>query len=348
MKKKTFGIKFYIKFFFPILIFINNAYANNVNSINENNGVKIEKNYEEAFENWKKDFRKKALKEEISEEILKSSFDNAKLIPKVIKLDKKQPSHVINFKKYKKIFINETFLQKAKNIFSIEKEDLDEISKKYKVQPEFIVALWGVESRFGKYTGTYKIIDSLSTLTFEGRRSNFFGKELINALKIISNGDISVANMKGSWAGAMGQTQFMPSAFLSYAEDYNKDGKADIWKTKVDILASIANYLAKNRWDNDFSWGATVKLPENFDKSLMGMNIKKDISEWQEIGVRKEDGSNLLKSTKKIDASIIYPSNKQEDQEHIYMVYNNLKVLLKWNKSLYFGIIVGLISDNLI
>lgn len=347
---------FFITFFFQNLLIVFDTQANSTTYNNEKTRYnrksppKITLDYsysQEKFQTWKENFKKKALRKGISKETISLAFNKVKVVPKVIKLDRNQPTVKWNFKKYKDNILPDFFIKMAKSKLSKNKKILTQIGKEYQIQPRFIVALWGIESKFGKNTGKYKVIDALATLTFEGRRKSFFEKELINALKIINLGHITPDKMKGSWAGAMGQTQFMPSSFLSYAEDYNKDGKADIWNTKVDVFASIANYLKKSGWDYNTTWGRPVKLLNSFNKSLINLNLKKDIKNWQNLGVRKINGNDLPMPSRKIEASIIYPSNKIEDQDTAYMVYDNFKILLKWNKSLYFGTAVGIISDKI-
>ena len=222
---------------------------------------------------------------------------------------------------------------------------LDDISKEYNVQPRFIVALWGIETDFGRISGGFPVIDSLVTLAYDGRRGEYFSKELINALKIIDQGHISYDEMVGSWAGAMGQTQFMPSSFLSYAQDYNNDGRKDIWKSKEDALASAANYLSKLKWDNNETWGREVKVNNDFNISNDELTLrnKKKISEWQILGVRRIDGRDLPK--KNVGGYLIKINDN--NKERYFLVYKNFKKILKWNTSNYFAIAVGILSDSI-
>ena len=177
----------------------------------------------------------------------------------------------------------------------------------YGVQARFIVALWGLETNFGKIMGNYNVISALSTLAYEGRREVFFKKQLWAALKILKEGHIDIANMKGSWAGAMGQNQFMPTSFVAYAVDGDGDGKKDIWGNQADVFSSMANYLKKEGWNDELTWGRQVKLPDGFDTALAipkntggrknwlkaWAKTEKTLAQWQALGIRRTDGTNL-------------------------------------------------------
>ena len=195
---------------------------------------------EQNYNVWLQDFKIRAKNNGISEETIHNSLNRAKIIPRIIELDRKQPEFTLTLSQYLKNVVSNK--RKKKGIAKTREnwKLLQNISDKYNVQPRFIVALWGIETDFGRVSGGFPVIDALVTLSYDGRRGKYFSKELINALKIIDEGHISYDQMKGSWAGAMGQTQFMPSSFLSYAQDYNNDGKKDIWKSKEDALASLS------------------------------------------------------------------------------------------------------------
>jgi membrane-bound lytic murein transglycosylase B len=219
---------------------------------------------------------------------------------------------------------------------------LDAIGQRYGVQPRFIVALWGIETSFGQATGRFPVIGSLATLAYDGRRSAFFRKELINALRIVDEDDVDPKEMLGSWAGAMGQSQFMPSSFLLYAVSYSGDGRRDIWHRRADVFASIANYLAQSGWRGDETWGRRVSLPKRFNAALLGTGVERSLAEWRRLGVRRADGGPLPQSP--IEASILRPGG---DDGPAIMVYGNYRVLLKWNSSNYFASAVGLLADSM-
>jgi len=294
---------------------------------------------------WLEKFKIRAEKSGISKVTIDETLNQVKIIPRVIELDRKQPEFTLTLSQYLNNVVSSK--RKKKGISKIRENWtlLEDISKEYNVQPRFIVALWGIETDFGRISGGFPVINSLVTLAYDGRRGEYFSKELINALKIIDQGHISYDEMVGSWAGAMGQTQFMPSSFLSYAQDYNNDGRKDIWKSKEDALASAANYLSKLKWDNNETWGREVKVNNDFNISNDELTLrnKKKISEWQILGVRRIDGRDLPK--KNVGGYLIKINDN--NKERYFLVYKNFKKILKWNTSNYFAIAVGILSDSI-
>ncbi len=204
----------------------------------------------------------------------------------------------------------------------------------------------GVESNFGKLTGGYNVIDALTTLAYDGRREDFFRKEAMAALTILDQGHITASKMKGSWAGAMGQCQFMPSSFLNFAVDGNGDGKKDIWNNKEDVFASAANYLSQSGWDDNYTWGRQVHVPKGLSSSLLGRSKEnaKSLQQWNELGVRRLNGNVLPVLDEDIDAWLIMPD---DENGRAYLIYNNYQVLMKWNRSYYFGLAVSHLADKL-
>ena len=294
---------------------------------------------------WLEKFKIRAEKSGISKKTINETLNQVKIIPRVIELDRNQPEFTLTLSQYLNNVVSKKRTQKGISKIRENWILLENLSKKYKVQPRFIIALWGIETDYGRISGGFPVIDSLVTLAYDGRRGRYFSKELLNALKIIDEGHISYEEMVGSWAGAMGQTQFMPSSFLSYAEDYNNDGKKDIWKTKEDALASAANYLSKLKWDNNETWGREVIINDNFyltDEELTLKN-KKKINEWQALGVRRIDGTDLPK--KNIEGYLIKINDNNKTR--YFLVYKNFKKILKWNTSNYFAIAVGILSDSI-
>jgi len=228
-------------------------------------------------------------------------------------------------------------------MYAKHRELLEQIGAEYGVQPRFIVALWGIETNFGSFTGGFDVVSALTTMAFEGRREAFFKKELWHALTIIQEGHIDVTHMKGSWAGAMGQTQFMPSSFMSYAIDYDGDGRKDIWNSMGDVFASAANYLKNVGWNDDVTWGRQVKLPDEFDIEQAKLSIKKPLSEWQALGIRSMDGSDLPKRDDVL-AAVVIPDDRQG---RVFLAYANYDALMRWNRSHYFVAAVGYLSDRI-
>ena len=297
----------------------------------------------EAFNTWLDKLKTEAKRRGISQKTINNSLIGIKPIPRVIELDRKQPEFTLTFAEYLKRVVSDRRITIGKSKLKKHEELLRQISSKYGVQSRYIVALWGIETDFGRITGGFPVISSLATLAYDGRRSKFFRKELFLALKIVDGGHILAKDMIGSWAGAMGQNQFMPSSFHAYAVDYDNDGSKDIWKTLPDVFASIANYLSKSGWRADQTWGRPVRLPENFPRKFLGRKIKKPLSEWQQLGVRKLSGQDLPK--RNLLSSIIRPEKGQIGPA--FVIYNNYEVILKWNRSNYFATAVGTLSDKI-
>ena len=297
----------------------------------------------EEFSTWLDKLKTEAKFQGISQKTIDSALIGIKPIPRVIQLDRKQPEFTLTFAGYLKRVVSDRRIRIGKSKLKEHKELLGEISSKYGVQSRYIVALWGVETDFGRITGGFPVISSLATLAYDGRRSKFFRKELLLALKIIDGGHILAKDMIGSWAGAMGQNQFMPSSFHAYAVDYDKDGSKDIWRTLPDIFASIANYLSKSGWRSDQTWGRAVSLPKKFPNKFLGRKLKKPLSEWQQLGVRKLSGQNLPQ--RNLLSSILRPEKGQIGPA--FVIYNNYEVILKWNRSNYFATAVGILSDKI-
>ena len=298
------------------------------------------------FNTWLESFKKDAIKAGISSSTIDKNLTNVKLIPRVVELDRKQPEFTLTLRQYLRNVVNKKRINKGIGKIRENWDLLESISDQYNVQSRFIVALWGIETDYGRISGGFPVIDSLATLSYDGRRREYFSKELINALKIIDGGHIEGKNMMGSWAGAMGQPQFMPSSFLGYAQDYNNDGKKDIWTTKEDVLASAANYLSKLKWNKNQTWGREVSVTDEFnvDPAFLTLKHEKTLNDWQELGVRKLDGTSLPASTN-LKASLIVIDDKNSFR--YFLAYENFKKILRWNTSNFFAIAVGKLSDSI-
>lgn len=295
-----------------------------------------------TFDSWLAGFRAEARNEGVSESTLDAALTGIKSLPRVIELDRKQPESKMTFTQYKKNVISQQRINRGRELMAQHAEELKWVEQKYGVAPQYVVALWGVETSFGTNTGGFKVVDSLATLAWEGRRASFFRGELLKALKIIDQGHISAADMKGSWAGAMGQNQFMPSSFFNFAVDANGDGKRDIWNTRLDVFASTANYLSKSGWSSGQRWGRRVRVPASFPADLVGPKIIKPLSYWRQLGVTDLNGNSL--PSEDMLASVVAPDGLGGET---YIVYNNYQTIMKWNRSTYFATSVGLIADAL-
>ena len=287
--------------------------------------------------------RSEALMSGVSESTLAQAFSDVKLVPRIIELDRNQPEGRQTFTQYLQRVVPETRIEAAQKRLTEHRVLLEQVGNYYQLQPRFIIALWGIESDFGRFTGGFSVINALATLAYDGRRSTFFRAELIDALRILDKGDIELSAMTGSWAGAMGQSQFMPSSYRRFAVDYDQDGRRDIWATHADIFASIANYLHRSNWKYDQTWGREILLPDNFDFTLVGMETNKPIGYWQRLGVRRMDGRDL--PARQLNASIVLPDGTDGNG---FMVYHNFRVILDWNRSTYFALAVGILADRLL
>tara|TARA_R110001583_G_scaffold16561_6_gene67781 strand:+ start:14512 stop:15513 length:1002 start_codon:yes stop_codon:yes gene_type:complete len=278
----------------------------------------------------------------INETVVNNAFEKVEFLQRSVKADKAQPEFKLTLDTYIPRAVPDWKIEQAREAYKTHYKLLHEIGSKYGVQPRFIVALWGIETNFGRLTGRHYVISSLTTMAYEGRRETLFKKQLFAALTILDEGHIEQDKFIGSWAGAMGQVQFMPTSYLNYAVDYDGDGKKDIWNNYADVFASAANYLKTEGWDDSETWGRQVLIPDDFDVELAGIKKKKKLQEWQDIGVRRFDGSALPKVD--MDASIIIPDDASG---RVYLAYNNYQVLMHWNRSYYFATAVSYLSERI-
>lgn len=293
------------------------------------------------FDTWLREFRNEARGQGISDMVLDSAFSKITPISRVIELDRNQPEKTMTFSQYLRNVVPPSRINQARRQYREHRKLLEEIGTRYKIQPRFLVAFWAIESDFGRNQGNFSVIASLATLAYDGRRSAYFRGELLDALRILQRGDVTTSRMRGSWAGAMGQAQFMPSVFLKYAVDYDGNGRCDIWSSSADVFASAANYLNNIGWDGTKSWGVEVHLPSNFDVQLLGLDHSKTLNEWHELGIRTVNGQPI---TGEIPASIVQPGNVDN---RVFAVYQNYHVIRNWNRSNYFATAVGLLADTM-
>lgn len=278
----------------------------------------------------------------ISAQTATTALSGLQHIDRVIELDRKQPEFTFTLQEYLDRVVSPQKVEKGRRMLAENRAVLAEIEKHYGVQPKYVVALWGIETDYGRVTGGFPVVAALATLSYDGRRASYFRGELMDALKIIDGGHITAQAMQGSWAGAMGQCQFMPSSFLRFAEDWNGDGRRDIWTTRADVLASAANYLSKSGWHGDESWGRPVKLPNNFSPRLIGLEQKRAVTEWSKLGVRAANGKPLPKTH--LEGSIIRPDN---GNGAAFLVYDNFRVVMKWNRSTSFALAAGHLAEKI-
>jgi len=286
--------------------------------------------------------RRDALASGIRPATVDLAFRYIQFLPRVIELDQRQPDRTLTFAEFITKVVNPQRIEDARHNLVENSGLLQRVQQRFNVQPRFIVALWGVESDFGKTQGSYSVPAALATLAYEGRRGPMFRGELITSLKILDQGHIRADNMLGSWAGAMGQCQFMPSTFLSYAVDFDGDGRRDIWNNRADVLGSIANYLARLGWRGNESWGRGVAVPGNFDSRLTGLDSRRPLVEWIRMGVRSVGAP--LTGREAAEASLLLPDGLGG---RALLVFDNFRATMRWNKSVKFAASVGMIADGI-
>lgn len=295
-----------------------------------------------SFTQYVENLKQEATELGIDKNIVDSAFEKAEFLQRSVTSDKQQPEFKMTLDTYIPRAVPEWKVKQAREAYKKHYKLLHKIGEEYGVQPSFIVALWGIETNFGRLTGRHYVISSLATMAYEGRREALFKKQLFAALTILEQGHISQDKFIGSWAGAMGQVQFMPTSYLNYAVDYDGDGKKDIWNTPGDVFASAANYLKTEGWDNRHIWGRQVTVPKDFDMALAGIKQQKSLAEWQALGVRRYEGQDLPNVD--LQASIVMPD---DINGRVYLVYNNYKVLMHWNRSYYFATAVTYLSERI-
>ncbi|AJJ10919.1 lytic murein transglycosylase family protein [Yersinia rohdei] len=280
----------------------------------------------------------------ISDATLNLAFANIHFVDRVIQSDRNQLEKKVTLDDYLAKVLTPSKIEQGKEIYQRYQPQLSQVTARYGVPERYIVALWGMESGFGKIQGKEDVISALSTLAFEGRREAFFTKELIAALQIIQQGKVDDPQLKGSWAGAMGQSQFMPSSFLTYGADGDGDGKIDIWNNIDDVFASTANYLSTEGWKPGIGWGQEAQLPVGFNIALAGLkdNQAKTVRQWQQLGVIPIAGMNVANPD--LRAWVIVPDDVQG---RAFLVYDNFRTIMHWNRSYYFAISIGMMADSI-
>lgn len=295
-----------------------------------------------AFSAWLAQFRQQAAAAGIQEPTLRAALDTARLLPSVVERDRSQPEFTRSVWDYLDTAVSPQRVTRGQAKRQEAAAAADAAAARYGVPAEVLVAVWGMESNFGSNYGDIPTIDALATLGFDGRRADWARQQLIAALRIVQNGDIDAAHMIGSWAGAMGQTQFLPTNFLAYAVDADGDGRRDIWGSMPDVLASTANYLARAGWQAGQPWGVEVQLPPTFDYGRADMAIRQPASAWAAEGVRSIDGSALPAPL--TDAAVLLPAGARGPA---FIVGPNFRAILRYNNSTSYALAVGVLSDRI-
>jgi lytic murein transglycosylase len=295
----------------------------------------------QQFARWVADFSADARANGIDEATLQEAFANVRFLPRVIELDRAQPEFNRTVWAYLDSAVSSQRIARGQEKLRLLQAQVDPIAARYGVPTEVLFAFWGVESNFGSNLGDISTIDALATLAYEGRRGTWARTELMAALKILQNHDIARTRMLGSWAGAMGQTQFMPSVFLAYAVDGDGDGRRDLWDSFADVMASSANFVSKSGWQPGETWGVEVRLPSGFDYERADPSVRQSASEWASLGVQAVDGAALPPLA---SSSVLLPAGARGPA---FLVGNNFRTILKYNNSTSYALAVGLLAQQL-
>ena len=304
------------------------------------------------FAAFLQEMKAEAVTRGISAAVVARALDGLEPLPVVVERDRGQAEAVLSIDTYVRRRLTAATIRRAQRLFVQHRALLDKVGKTYGVQPRYLVAVWGLESNFGGFIGVRPTVQALATLAFDGRRGELFRNELFDALRIVERGHADLDQMRGSWAGAMGQPQFMPSSYLKYAEDFDGDGRRDIWRSPADVFASIANYLKAYGWDGEASWGRPVRLPGPVTemaaragsrgegcRAERALSRRRFLSEWQAMGVRAADGGNLP-TTERL-ASLLDAGDRQ------FLVYANYEAILGYNCANAYALSVAMLGDRI-
>ncbi|GAC28784.1 membrane-bound lytic murein transglycosylase B [Glaciecola pallidula DSM 14239 = ACAM 615] len=297
---------------------------------------------QQSFAECKVSLAEIAFQQGVSETRIAAEIPNLTQVPKVLDYDRNQPEFVQTFPSYYSARVNTWRIEKGREALTKNKNFLAELTKRYGIPGHYLLAFWGLETNFGNYKGKMSTLDSLATLACDPRRSDYFTGELMLALKLMDRESLSKEQMIGSWAGAMGHTQFMPTAYTKYAIDGDGDGKADLWNSEKDALTSAANFLNKLGWKPGLRWGREVLLPSDFNYANV-TNKKKPISHWADLHITKADGTTVGQSD--IPSKLIVPAGYKGPA---FLTYHNFNIILRWNNSEFYGIAVGQLANRIL
>ncbi|MBF7143980.1 MULTISPECIES: lytic murein transglycosylase [Pseudomonas] len=297
----------------------------------------------QSFEQWQAAFRTHALQSGIRTDVFDNAFKGVMPDPSVIEADRSQPEFSRPVWQYLDSAISPVRVRKGQALLNQYGADLQRIEQRFGVDRQALVAVWGMESSFGQFQGDKSVIRSLSTLGYEGRRPGFAQEQLVAALQILQNGDIDAAHMLGSWAGAMGQTQFIPTTYNAHAVDFDGDGRRDIWNSAVDALASTAQYLQASGWQRGQPWGMEVQLPAGFDYAQADGSLRKPVSEWLAQGVKLPPGAVVAPAVAQQQANLLLPAGYRGPA---FLVLDNFRAILKYNNSSSYALGVSLLSQR--
>ncbi|MGM0433282.1 MAG: lytic murein transglycosylase [Pseudomonadota bacterium] len=295
------------------------------------------------FDRCVTDLRAHAVEQGISESVSTRVLAGIEPLERVIELDRSQPEFTRSFRDYLDKRVTEQRIEKGRALYQERAQLLQRITRETGVPGRYLIAFWGLETNFGSYTGKMPIPRALATLACDQRRSAYFTEELVSALRLIERGDVEAEAMEGSWAGAMGQMQFMPSVYLEHAVDADGSGRVDLWNSVPDALSSAGHLLESLGWNEEERWGREVRLPEGFDYSLAaGLKRERPLSEWRELGIRNAFGGELPQAD--LEAALLLPSGHEGPA---FLVYDNFRVIMGWNQSEFYALAVGHLADRI-
>ena len=309
-------------------------------------------NFPPPFETWLAGVRAEALARGIRSDIVEHALSDLQPVSQIVERDRTQAEFAFDLDTYLKRRLTRDTVRTAERMYARHKPVLQKVSKKYGVQPRMVVAVWGLESNFGRFAGVRPTIAALATLAYDPRRGTLFREELFNALEIVNRGDIELDRLKGSWAGALGQPQFLPSTYLKFAQDFDGDGKRDIWTSEPDVFASIAFYLQQHGWKSGQLWGREVRIPraarekvEGLPRRVEGCRAKRLLTEpmpltkWRALGLRTAKGTSLPAAN--IEASLVGAGSRY------FLVYPNYEALLGYNCAHSYALSIALLADRI-
>jgi membrane-bound lytic murein transglycosylase B len=308
------------------------------------------------FEAFLAEVRTEALQKGIKQDVVRTALTSVEPVMRIIERDRNQAEFKLSFATYRDRVVTQQNVQRGQRLRDDHQAALRQVAQRYGVPPRFVLAIWGIETRYGAVKADVPLMHSLATLAFDRRRSTYFRNELFAALTMLDRGYIDFPTMKGSWAGAMGQPQFMPTSYLSYAEDFDGDGKRDIWNNTNDVFASIANYLAKHGWNTNQTWGREVRISNDLQRKLPDLvregrsgcraidQMTRDLSveDWSRMGVRRVDGGELPKVQQA--GALVQPDGPGGQT---FLVYGNYRSILRYNCAHHYALTVSLLADRL-
>lgn len=297
------------------------------------------------FSAWVDSFKLRAREQGFSADLLDRAFDGVEYNSRVVELDRFQPEFVRPVWQYLDRSVSTQRIIGGQSLEGELATELREIESDYGVPAKYLLAIWGIESAYGEQFGEFNVIEALSTLSFDGRRPAFSEGELLAALRIIAEESVDPQQLRGSWAGAMGHTQFIPSSYLKYAVDFDRDGSRDLWASNPgDALASAANYLVGHGWQPDATWGYEVQLPSDFDYNLAELTVRQPLASWQQLGVQRMDGQPFPPTPPDAEGSVIAPAGAAGPA---FLVLDNFRVLLRYNYSTSYALAVAHLGDRI-